>query len=521
MLSPAMSRTLRDQRMNDPLPAEMDWRVRVFDSLSFPTLIMTPDKKIQSANRIFLQKYGMTMDQVVNKNCYQVFYNADCCPETNCPLSRVLMEKKGHTITRRIFTRTHKQMWEDRVFSPILDESGEIAYIMESVRDITRLKTLEKALKETKEFLEKLIQSSPMAIVAADRYGNILLMNHAAEDLFGYSAGRAAREIRVEKLYPAGTAADIMRMLKNRAFGGVGKLAARQIVILNSKGEEIPVELTASILYEDDEEIATMGIYKDLRDKLAAEAKLNAILSQLSQSEKMASMGRLAAGVAHEINNPLTGVLFYARLMQETLGPEDPNRENLDFIIEDVNRCSEIVKNLLAYARVTNQRKDRVGLNALVEQSLALIRDQSLFRNIQMVKEFSGDELTIHADCNQMRQVIINLVMNAVESMEGSGRLVMRTYADDRSGKYSLEISDTGSGIPEDKLSKIFDPFFTTKAAGKGTGLGLSTAYGIIKENRGNISVKSTSPAGTTFLLEFFPVDTANGEGESALELLI
>ena len=90
-----MSRTLRDQRMNDPLPAEMDWRVRVFDSLSFPTLIMTPDKKIQSANRIFLQKYGMTMDQVVNKNCYQVFYNADCCPETNCPLSRVLMEKRG------------------------------------------------------------------------------------------------------------------------------------------------------------------------------------------------------------------------------------------------------------------------------------------------------------------------------------------------------------------------------------------------------------------------------------------
>jgi signal transduction histidine kinase len=207
--------------------------------------------------------------------------------------------------------------------------------------------------------------------------------------------------------------------------------------------------------------------------------------------------------------------------MQEKLGMEDPHRENLTFIIEDVNRCSEIVKNLLAYARVTNQRKDSIGLNVLVEQSLALIRDQSLFRNIQMVKEFSGDELTIHADWNQMRQVIINLVMNAVESMEGSGRLVMRTYADDRSGKCSLEISDTGSGIPEDKLSKIFDPFFTTKAAGKGTGLGLSTAYGIIKENRGNISVKSTSPAGTTFLLEFFPVDTANGEGESALELLI
>jgi two-component system NtrC family sensor kinase len=513
-----MSDPLQDKRMNDLFTAEVDWRVRVFDSLSFPTLIMTPDKKILSANRIFLQKYGMTMAQVVSKRCYQVFYSADRCPESTCPLARVLKEKKGHTITRRIFSRTHKRMWEDRVFSPILDDSGEIAYIMESVRDITRLKTLEKALKETKEFLQKLIQSSPMAIVAADRYGNILLMNHAAEDLFGYSAERASRETRVDQLYPPGTAADIMRMLKDREFGGVGKLAARQIVILNSKGEKIPVELTASILYEDDEEIATMGIYNDLREKLSAEAKLKDITAQLSQSEKMASMGRLAAGVAHEINNPLTGVLFYARLMQEKLGPEDPHRENLDFIIEDVNRCSEIVKNLLAYARVTNQRRDRIGLNALVQQSLALIRDQSLFRNIEMVKEFSDYEIEVHADRNQMSQVIINLVMNAVEAMGGSGRLVMRTYTDDRSGKSLLEIADTGGGISEANLSKIFDPFFTTKAAGTGTGLGLSTAYGIIKENRGNISVKSTGPAGTTFLLEFPPVAAANGEDASARE---
>ncbi len=507
--------------MNEPLRAELDWRVRVFDSLSFPTLIMKPDKTIQSANRIFLEKYGMTMDQVVGKSCFQVFYGADHCPDGNCPFSRVLQEKKGHTITRRVFTRTQKQLWEDRVFSPILDESGEIAYVMESVRDITRLKTLEKALKETKEFLEKLIQSSPMAIVAADRYGNILLMNHAAEDLFGYSAETATRGIPVEKLYPAGDAAGIMRMLKSQAFGGVGKLTAKHVMIVNSSGEEIPVELTASILYEDDEEIATMGIYNDLRDKMAAESKLRDVLVQLSQSEKMASMGRLAAGVAHEINNPLTGVLFYARLMQEKLPAEDPNRENLDFIIEDVNRCTAIVKNLLAYARATNQRKGRVGLNALVEQSLALIRDQSLFRNIQMVKEFSREELTIHADRNQLSQVVINLVMNAIEAMNGSGRLAMRTYSDERSGKSVLEIADTGEGISESNLSKIFDPFFTTKAAGKGTGLGLSTAYGIIKENRGNISVKSTGPGGTTFLLEFSPACATNGEDEGALKSLI
>jgi two-component system, NtrC family, sensor kinase len=497
--------------MNQVRSTDFDWRVRVFDSLSFPTLIMKPDKTIVSANRVFLQKYGMSMEQILCKTCYQVFYNSDSCPETSCPFTRVLQEKKGHTITRRTLTRTQKQLWEDRVFSPILDDSGEIAYIMESVRDITRLKTLEKVLKETKEFLEKLIQSSPMAIVVADRYGHILLMNHAAEELFDYSA---VHELRVEKLYAAGVAADIMKMLQSPQHGGVGKLAGHRVTVVNSKNEEIPVYLTASILYEDDEEIATMGIYHDLRRRLEAEAKLKSITAQLNESEKMASMGRLAAGVAHEINNPLTGVLFYARLMQEKLPADDPNRENLEYIVEDVNRCSEIVKNLLSYARAANQQPSLIAVNALVEQSLALIRDQSVFRNVQLEKDFSAEDATIRTDRNQMSQVIINLVINAVEAMDGCGRLTVRTYADHHAGKSFLEVSDTGGGIPKENVSKIFDPFFTTKPAGKNTGLGLSTAYGIVTRNRGNICIKSTSPAGTTFLLEFPLVDAGSDEGE-------
>ena len=134
-----------------------------------------------------------------------------------------------------------------------------------------------------------------MAIVAADRYGNILLMNHAAEDLFGYSAGRAAREIRVEKLPPRHRRRH-HEDAPNQAYGGVGKLATRQIVILNSTGEEIPVELTASILYEDDQEIATMGIYNDLRDKLSAEAKLKTIMVQLSHRKRWRPWGAWRPG---------------------------------------------------------------------------------------------------------------------------------------------------------------------------------------------------------------------------------
>ena len=165
--------------------------------------------------------------------------------------------------------------------------TGNVAYIMESIRDVTRQKNLELALKETEAFLEKLILSSPIAIVAADRYGDILLMNPAAEDLFGYPNAFAVRNITAEQLYPPGTASSIMRQLKD----GHGKLPSIKTTIINTHGEAIPVDLTASIIYEDGEEVATVGIYTDLREKLAVENKLKTAQAQLAQSGKTSFPG--------------------------------------------------------------------------------------------------------------------------------------------------------------------------------------------------------------------------------------
>ena len=161
--------------MNEKMLQEMDWRVRVFDSLSFPTLIIKPDKTILTANQIFLEQRNLTVDQMTGKKCHEIFYGEKICPNEVCPLKKVINEKKGQSILRRTQSLTGKQIWEDRVFSPILDEDGNVDYIMESVRDVTRLKHLEITLKEAEAFLEKVIFASPVAIVAADRYANILL----------------------------------------------------------------------------------------------------------------------------------------------------------------------------------------------------------------------------------------------------------------------------------------------------------------------------------------------------------
>jgi two-component system NtrC family sensor kinase len=503
--------------MNEKSMEEKDWRERVFESLSFPTLILRPDKVIVTTNRKFLDKYGLKMEDVTGKTCHEVFYRSKTpCSMSVCPLPKVLAYREGHSTLRQVMNSRGQEGWEDRVFSPILDEDGQVIYIMESIRDVTKIKSLERALKETEELFEKVIQSSASAIVAADRDGNILIMNRAAEELFGFTVREARGEKNVTDLYPPGKAKEIMRDLRSEKKGGKGKLHTSAVMIVNAKGEEIPVELSASIIYEEDKEIATMGIYNDLRPRLAVERTLQEAQAQIAHSEKMASLGQLSAGIAHEINNPLTGILMYASMALEKVEEGDPQAEHLRYIVEDVNRCKGIVQNLLTYSRRTKPTVGIIALNTLVDQGLNLIRDQKLFGNIAVLKELSEEMILIRGDRNRLTQVIINLVMNACAAMNGEGILTFRSYRDKPNKKAFLEVSDTGCGIREEILPKIFDPFFTTKEPGKGTGLGLSTAYGIIQEAGGRISVKETSPQGSTFLVElplYVPLDYPEDEG--------
>ncbi|MGA9348185.1 MAG: cache domain-containing protein [Anaerolineae bacterium] len=220
---------------------------------------------------------------------------------------------------------------------------------------------------------------------------------------------------------------------------------------------------------------------------------------ELLHKEKLASMGQLAAGVAHEINNPLGTILLFSDVMYKEARDDDPRRDDLKMIIDETTRCKNIVADLLNFARQQEVLAQETDVHALLEQVIEGVSLQPIFEEVEIVRQFSSDLPTIQADPAQLQQVFVNLLNNAAEAMgDGGGTITLATRRVD-SQWVEIKVSDTGCGIPEENLGKLFIPFFTTKALGKGTGLGLSIVYGIIKMHRGQIAVQSQVGQGTTF----------------------
>jgi len=224
--------------------------------------------------------------------------------------------------------------------------------------------------------------------------------------------------------------------------------------------------------------------------------------AKIAEAERLAMVGQLAAGVAHEINNPLTGILLYCDLVLKNMPADSPQRANLEKINNEAKRCKTIVRGLLDFSRQTEPEIKPLMLNTTVEEVLALVKNQPLFLNISIEKNLEPSLPMVNADISQIHQVFMNIILNAVEAMHGNGTLAITTGLTEDKRYIYTTFTDTGQGITEENLPKIFDPFFTTKETGHGTGLGLSISYGIIKKHHGEIDVTSEVGKGTTFIVK-------------------
>ncbi len=222
---------------------------------------------------------------------------------------------------------------------------------------------------------------------------------------------------------------------------------------------------------------------------------------QIMKSERLATLGQLAAGVAHEINNPLGAVLMYVHLALEESGLQDPTRDNLNKAVRETARCRDIVRGLLDFARQTEPEITMADVNETVERTLAVIEHQALLQNIRVHKVLCPSLPKVPIDAGQIQQVFTNIVLNAVEAMDENGGLTIITRIGGDRQCVEVEFTDTGRGIPPEQHEKIFEPFFTTKEVGRGTGLGLAISHGIVMRHHGTIELKSEPGKGTTFTI--------------------
>jgi two-component system NtrC family sensor kinase len=350
--------------------------------------------------------------------------------------------------------------------------------------------------------LRNLILSTVDGVIAADMKGRIFIFNDAAAQILGYSPQEALAGLNIRRLYAAHGAEEVMRRLRGEESGSRGKLKSYQVNLISKGGGAVPVSLNASIVYDKDREVATVGFFHDLREDLRMKEELARTQMQLMQAEKMASIGKLAAGVAHQLNNPLNGVMLFTRLTMEEYVLPDEVKKNLFRILRDAERCRDTVRELLEFSRQAPRNVRPHDINHSIERTLFLLENQSTFHNIQIDRQLSPTLPLVPVDVQQMNHVFMNIILNAVEAMNGAGRLVVRSFLSSSGEQVCVEISDTGPGIEEEVLPHIFEPFFTTKDAGKGTGLGLSVVFGIVNEHLGQVRVRSGPGEGATFTIE-------------------
>ncbi|MGV8073094.1 MAG: PAS domain-containing protein [Syntrophobacteraceae bacterium] len=607
--------------------SEMHLR-EILDTLFDKVMILDHDFAIVETNKSCTAAYGGKTGDLIGKHCYEVLDGLDrpCNdPDSKCPAAIVL-----RTLKPAVMEHTYPGPGGEfmslaiRAF-PLFDAlDGTVRVCMVLRNNTTRHKLL-----QADAFLINLIESSVDGIVAADMKGIVTIFNKGAERLLGYTAEEAIGKINVADFYPPGVAQDIMRKLRGERYGGRAKLLPHPSMVVTGDKELIPINLTGALIYEDDREIASVGIFYDLRETLRTQQKLiesenkfdnlfetvgqgllvcnpdgklldcnyalidmlgyegkdeflqvdvskdllfdpafkeeflktmerqghlkdyevlfkkkdgeaitvlltahvrtdnsgsvvvgyhilivdvtetHRLAQQLFESDKLAAMGRLTAQIAHELNNPIYGVMNCLDLLKSEIPEQNKKRKFLDMAHSEIHRISKLLRNMLSFIKPAEDVRSHVDVNRIIEDIILFMDKQLNDCMIKTVLDLDESLPKIYASNNQIRQVILNLLMNARTAMPKGGVLTITTKG--MIDKILFKIADTGVGIPPEIRSKLFEPFLTTKSNVKGTGLGLSICFDIINRHKGTIEVESKLGVGTTFTVT---IPAAPGKNE-------
>lgn len=377
---------------------------------------------------------------------------------------------------------------------PSADSPGDEIDQLKMAFEVTAmdLQQAHDGLKASESKYRMLFESSQDAIVIIDSTTEIADINPSGVQLFGFKdrAEACSVETAYQLFWDTRDAESFFETVRQGH-----SIKGQEYALVDRQGKKRIVMISAT--QRTDDEGNFNGIDASLRDVTEKRKMAN----QLAQTEKLASIGQLASGVAHEINNPLGVIHCYSNLIAKTVAPETQIMNDIKTIQKHTDQCKSVVEALLNFARVSESATALTDIHACIEEMLDVLETQMKNDGIQVRRRFAEELPPLTLDAHKIRQVLMNLLINARQALSGGGTIEIRTDIDKSQAAVLLEISDTGTGIPEKYIGKIFDPFFTTKSAGQGTGLGLSVSYGIIKQHGGDIRVKSRIGQGTTFTI--------------------
>lgn len=355
------------------------------------------------------------------------------------------------------------------------------------------LTSINREVSEAKEFTDNIIKSMLDTLIVVNPKRIITRVNKAVSDLLGYKEEELIGK-SVDMIIPKSTQEEI--------FNGSKNVKDIEMRYLTKDKREVPMSFSSSVMAEQGEPIGIVCVAKDLSEIKNLIKELRDTQDSLIQSEKLAALGRLSADIAHEINNPLSGVKNCLYILSDSVSKNE--KQYLELAEKEVDRIANIVQGLLDLYRPKKEIVAPINVNVPINELLAVMKNQLVNCDVSIIKDFDTKLPLVMASSEYLKQVFLNIILNAMEAMPEGGELAIRTYPQigltGKTDEIQIEFTDTGCGLPEENMDKIFDPFFTTKKSG-GTGLGLSVSYGIIQRYNGRIDVESEVGKGTTFII--------------------
>jgi PAS domain S-box-containing protein len=379
---------------------------------------------------------------------------------------------------------------EDRAL--LITLSAHAATAIEAARLLEEVKRSSEEIRRAHAREQTVLESSAVGLLMLDETGRILAWNRALEGIYGLGREEAIGRTLVD-LFPLHFVRHLEAHMRRSPDDGEARVF--RYTLVNREGRRIVLNLAISTAVSGrDGAGARVVTFDDVTERVQLE-------EQVLRQERLVSLGLLAAGVAHEMNTPLTGISSYAQLLLEDLGPGDPRRQVMEKIVSQTGRASNIANSLLNLARPEQTAFETLSVNTLVEESLDLFAPQVRGRQTEIDVNLDGSLPEVRGHKGKLQQVLLNLLLNARDALsDDCGVISVRTYKNGQ--QVVLEVADNGTGIPAEDLPRIFDPFFTTKGRGRGTGLGLSISYGIVHEHEGEMHVQSEPGVYTRFRVE-------------------